>query len=57
VRVDDGEGKKILPRALGQRQKKMVARLWQGWRTKNQLSRASIPVYRYAEVRKAIAKG
>jgi hypothetical protein len=57
VRVDDGEGNKKFSQERWDKDKKR----WLPGLGKdgdaNKVARASIPVYRYAEVRKAIAKG
>src|SRR4028119_102885 len=57
VRIDDGEGNKKISQERWDKDKK----LWLPGLGKdedvNKVARASIPVYRYAEVRKAIANG
>jgi CRISPR-associated protein Cmr3 len=57
VRVDDGKGKKDISQERWDKDKKRWLPGYGKDGDKNQVARASIPVYRYAEVRKAIAKG
>jgi CRISPR-associated protein Cmr3 len=57
VRVDDGKGKKDISQERWDKDKKRWLPGYGKDGDKNQVVRASIPVYRYAEVRKAIAKG
>ena len=57
VRVDDGEGNKRISQERWDKDKQRWLPGWGKDEDKNKVVRASIPVYRYAEVRKAIAKG
>jgi CRISPR-associated protein Cmr3 len=57
VRVDDGKGKKNISQERWDKDKKRWLPGYGKDGDKNQVARASIPVYRYAEVRKAIVKG
>jgi len=57
VRVDDGKGKKDISQERWDKDKKRWLPGYGKDGDKNQVARASIPVYRYAEVRKAIARG
>jgi CRISPR-associated protein Cmr3 len=57
VRVDDGKGKKDISQERWDKDKKRWLPGYGKDGDKNQVARATIPVYRYAEVRKAIAKG
>jgi len=57
VRVDDGEGNKKISQERWDKDKKRWLPGYGKDEDKNKVVRASIPVYRYAEVRKAIAKG
>jgi CRISPR-associated protein Cmr3 len=56
VRVDDGKGKKDISQERWDKDKKRWLPGYGKDGDKNKVARASIPVYRYAEVRKAIAK-
>jgi CRISPR-associated protein Cmr3 len=57
VRIDDGEGNKKISQERWDKDKKLWLPGYGKDEDKNKVVRASIPVYRYAEVRKAIAKG
>jgi hypothetical protein len=57
VRVDDGEGNKKISQERWDKDKQRWLPGWGKDEDKNKVVRASIPVYRYAEVRKAITKG
>ena len=57
VRIDDGEGNKKISQERWDKDKKLWLPGYGKDEDKNKVARASIPVYRYAEVRKAIARG
>jgi len=57
VRIDDGEGNKKISQERWDKDKKLWLPGYGKDEDKNKVARASIPVYRYAEVRKAIANG
>jgi hypothetical protein len=57
VRVDDGEGNKKISQERWDKDKQRWLPGWGKDEDVNKVVRASIPVYRYAEVRKAITKG
>jgi CRISPR-associated protein Cmr3 len=56
VRIDDGEANKKISQERWDKDKKLWLPGYGKDEDKNKVARASIPVYRYAEVRKAIAK-
>jgi hypothetical protein len=57
VRVDDGEGNKKISQERWDKDKQRWLPGWGKDEDVNKVARASIPIYRYAEVQEAIAKG